>query len=119
LGGVFIFLQKTRLEYIIECFERAFSGYELYIVDGEDLIDRLVENYRHHLETSQMEVAQAETPDGKDEATSSVIHYQGCISHLLKERPRLLARYRDTGRYALGDPRSFVLRYHRLLAKAA
>jgi hypothetical protein len=84
------FLPRNRLEFVIERFAEAFAGYELYLVCGGAMADRVLADYRTELAKAEQE---------RDEATRE--EYRKCIWHLTNERPRLVATYLKTGRFKL------------------
>lgn len=110
------FLPKERLEYVIGLFQEIFVGYELYLVDGENLVDRLMDDYRRELCQATLELEQAKTAEEKRVAQNWCAEFRQCIAGMEKGRDRLVAIYRKTGRFKLsGSQLLNGLRYHRLV----
>lgn len=86
-------LPKNRLEYVIECFEKSFPGYRLYLIDGRRLVDKTRKQYEEGLERAREWADDAKI----DEFTSK-------IAHLDADRERLIAFYADAGRFSFHRP---------------
>lgn len=118
-------LPKNRIEFVIDLFQKNFAGYELYVIDGHGLVERILNDYRRAL---QMRLDDHERWARNPSWASYLPKIkQDCdelrwkIAHLEVDGRRLVALYNDTGSYRLGGNGRLValgLLHHPIIAAA-
>jgi hypothetical protein len=122
-------LPPNRLEFAINCFMNCFPGYTLYLVDGKDLVNRILNSYRESLKAARLRRKKCAHALKRETADSEAIRQrilkegEHCkslrkkIVGLMKQRSRLITFYSSVGRYTLGPSCSLnKLRHHRIIA---
>jgi hypothetical protein len=108
-------LPKNRVEFVIDLFIKNFPAYQLYLIDGKYLIQRLLRNYERLLGLARATLAEDQRRLDKcnetekedilrdlrngNENCESLIR---TIAHLEADKDRLVSFYRNIGRFRFG-----------------
>lgn len=79
-------LPNNYLEYVIDLFFKTFQKYRIYLVDGNDIVDKYITDFTYT----------AMKAEDKEYLKELIEH----IDHLKRDKPRLVAFYANTGKYA-------------------
>ena len=115
-------LPRPRVELVIDAFARAFPNFDLYMVDGESLAKRSLENYEYSCsrltrfiascEASKAELYSESYVESQRQLLASV---KTKIAHLEADTPRLVDFYANCGRHRLGRKLQVNGLFHRKL----
>lgn len=110
-------LPANRLEFVIDLFRKNFSGYKLYVIDGDYLVRKILSNYggalaraREHCiqYQSEIETATGDTRERRELWLRDCIEeceiYEAKVAHLREDRKRLVSFYGNTGRFVFRTP---------------
>jgi hypothetical protein len=100
----------NRLEHVLECFYQSFPDYKLFVVDGNTLVDKTIENYTSTLRRREEFLAThrararensvfTEEYLSKEEEFCQILREKRV--HLHNDKKRLAAFYESAGRYKL------------------
>lgn len=95
-------LPKNRMEFAIDLFAKNFSGFTLYVVDGQSLAEKTLANYKEGLQRAQDKKDRVEYC-GADIRENEIEAFQTRIAQLMADSPRLSHFYGDCGKYVLGQ----------------
>lgn len=106
---------KNRLEFIISRFKAAFPSHQIYVINGQDLFERIFSAYQAGLENTRQRLETAKNERFGDNVSNREWHLlrireleETCVdgevrlSHLESEQDRLVAFYADSGSFTLG-----------------
>jgi hypothetical protein len=106
-GNRYLFkLPSNRLEFVLELFQKNFSGYKLWVIDGHSLVEKSLRDYRGALEREE-EFLRTHNEDSfwtkkfLEEKKEDCEQLRRRIAHLEADRERLAAFYKNTGQYQL------------------
>ncbi len=116
-GNRFLFkFPKNRLEHILGRFKEYFEGYEVYLIDGNSLLDKITDSYISQLASARKwltyYVAQRNHTSSEDHESlrKSIIltrkeikALEKQIRHINTDRSRLVDFYKNTGKFQLGE----------------
>lgn len=98
-------LPSNRLGLVIERFKQYFPLHKLYLVDGDDLVNKTLTSYKKGL-TSAQEILYSSKPDISPNILKSrqerCEQYKECINHLNADKDRLISFYNNAGKFKLG-----------------
>lgn len=90
-------MPANRLEFIIEKFVNAFKGFEILLADAEDYLNESMKQYKDaHKIVSEKDQEDEDIIERLNDLSQK-------ISNLKRDTPRIIAFYRETGAYSLGD----------------
>lgn len=105
-------LPSNRLEFVIDLFRKNFSGYKIYVTDGDELVENILSNYCRALAgtreyciqyQNEIETATGESRERCElwlrDSMRECDAYEANIAHLREDRERLVSFYRNTGRF--------------------
>lgn len=116
-GNRFLYrLPNNRLEFVIDLFQKNFHGYDLYVVDGDDLSQKTTGDYqvaltfakercarnRAALKESMGKLGEGVSRYYLQRAEEDRREFEEKISHLQSDRARLVLFYKNAGRFTLG-----------------
>lgn len=95
-GNRFLFrMPANRVEFVLDCFAKAFPSHNLLIADGHDIGNVSLQSYKNCL----VEVEEKIRAKNKQEDLELRALLEEKIAHLTADLPRLMALYANTGRY--------------------
>lgn len=130
-GSRFLFkLPSNHVEFVIDLFRNNFPDHRIFLIDGESLLARILHDYRSELSLSMKHCREYEEKANKAKDDDSCDMYlrwfdsskRSCevlkekISHLEGDMSRLVAMYRNTGKFVIkGRPLNLNGLDHRLV----
>jgi hypothetical protein len=95
------------LEFVLDTFRSNFAGYALYVIDGHTLVEKTLGDYQRALERNK-EFCEHYASFPSEASYLLTLKEDNAelkrrMTHLEMDRPRLVAFYRDTGAYQLGE----------------
>lgn len=115
-------LSKPRMEFVIDAFARSFPGFELYVIDGHSLAQKITVSYqaslqlaveflKRHDESVTALYSDSYVASRREEFEATTAG----IAHIESEKPRLARFYADCGPYKLGPKLQVNQLIHRML----
>ena len=98
-------LPANRMGFIVDRLMAAFPRHGVLVGDGADYTGRSLESYKDGLTTllERYERSKERAPKDAAELLERIEALRGKITRLEADRPRIIAAYRDLGRYTLTD----------------
>lgn len=110
-------LPRNRTEFVISLFRKNFPGYELFVIDGNDLVGKTLSGYkkennrlREDIEYYQIKLSEEGAEAERAHIANLIQKHEGylhestsTITHLVADQQRIASIYKNAGRFAIGQ----------------